>query len=88
MLCTYCIIIICILLIVAFNKNECQKINNYLYHSNCYCKYNKECYGPPPGLKRAVDHNDLPDDRGWIGLDNVYQGSSASSIAHMIKRSA
>jgi len=48
----------------------------------------RESYGPPPGVYRAVDHNELPDDRGWPGLDRVYEASTASAILHMIERSA
>lgn len=48
----------------------------------------REGYGPPPGMNRAIDHNELPDDRGWPGFDRAYQGSSASAISHMIERSA
>jgi hypothetical protein len=48
----------------------------------------REKYGPPPGMHRALGHYDLPDDRGWPGFDKVYEASSASSISHMIERSA
>ena len=48
----------------------------------------RERYGPPPGMRRAVDHNELPDDRGWPGFDRVYEASTASAISHMIARSA
>ena len=48
----------------------------------------RERYGPPPGARRAIDHNELPDDRGWPGLDRAYEASSASAISHMIERSA
>ncbi|NDE96829.1 MAG: hypothetical protein EB034_00890 [Verrucomicrobia bacterium] len=48
----------------------------------------REHYGPPPGARRAIDHNELPDDRGWPGLDRAYEASSASAISHMIERSA
>ena len=48
----------------------------------------RERYGPPPGAYRAIDHNELPDDRGWPGLDRVYEASTASAISHMIERSA
>jgi len=47
-----------------------------------------EHYGPPPGAHRAIDHNELPDDRGWPGLDRAYEASTASAISHMIERSA
>lgn len=48
----------------------------------------RERYGPPPGAYRAIDHNELPDDRGWPGLDRAYEASTASAISHMIERSA
>jgi hypothetical protein len=51
-------------------------------------RHARERYGPPPGMQRAVDHNELPGDRGWPGLDKVYEASTASSISHMIERSA
>jgi hypothetical protein len=48
----------------------------------------RERYGPPPGMVRAIDHNELPDDRGWPGMDKVYNANTASSISHMVERSA
>jgi hypothetical protein len=46
----------------------------------------RERYGPPPGMVRALSHNELPDDRGWPGMDKVYNANTASSISHMIER--
>jgi hypothetical protein len=48
---------------------------------------NREKYGPPPGMMRALDHRELGD-RGWPSWDKAYEGSSASSISHMMLRSA
>ena len=48
----------------------------------------KEKYGLPPGMMRALDPREIPDDRGWPGMDKVFEGSSASSIANMIERRA
>lgn len=47
----------------------------------------KEKYGPPPGMARAISHKELGY-RGWPEANNSYQGSSASSVAHMVERSA
>lgn len=48
----------------------------------------RERYGPPPGVRRAVGHDELTDSRGWAGYDRVYEGSSASALTHMVERSA
>ncbi len=48
----------------------------------------REKYGPPPGMVRAIDPNELPDDRGWVGMDKVYNANTASAISHMVERSA
>jgi hypothetical protein len=48
----------------------------------------REKYGPPPGVRRALSHEELPDSRGWLGLDRAYEASTASAISHMIERSA
>jgi hypothetical protein len=48
----------------------------------------RERYGPPPGMWRALSHEELPDDRGWPGFPKEYEASSASAISHMIERSA
>lgn len=47
----------------------------------------REHYGPPPGRARALSHNELGD-RGWAQWPPEYTASSASSISHMMLRSA
>lgn len=47
----------------------------------------KENYGPPPGAYRALSHEEL-DSRGWPEFPYEYTANTASSISHMIERSA
>jgi hypothetical protein len=47
----------------------------------------KEGYGPPPGVYRALSHEELPN-RGWPEFPYEYTANTASSISHMIERSA
>jgi len=47
----------------------------------------RERYGPPPGMRRAVSHDELGY-RGWVEADRVYEGNTASAVSHMIERSA
>lgn len=47
----------------------------------------RERYGPPPGMNRALSHEELGD-RGWPGFPFEYTANTASSISHMIERSA
>jgi hypothetical protein len=47
----------------------------------------KEGYGPPPGVYRALSHEEL-DGRGWPEFPYEYTANTASSISHMIERSA
>lgn len=80
-----CIIIVCVILIVVLYDDiyscSCQKA--------CQAKYyNREDYGSPPGMKKAVDHNDITNREGWMDLDSAYHANSASSMIHVIERSA
>jgi hypothetical protein len=47
----------------------------------------REHYGPPPGAYRALSEFELPD-RGYPEFPREYEANSASSISHMIERSA
>lgn len=47
----------------------------------------RENYGPPPGARRALHHEELGD-RGWPSYPYEYTANTASSISHMIERSA
>ncbi len=47
----------------------------------------KEGYGPPPGAYRAMSPAELGD-RGWVSWPYEYTANTASSISHMIERSA
>jgi hypothetical protein len=47
----------------------------------------REHYGPPPGMYRALSHEEL-DNRGWPEYPYEYTANTASSISHMIERSA
>jgi hypothetical protein len=47
----------------------------------------REGYGPPPGMRRALHHEELGD-RGWPSYPYEYTANTASSISHMIERSA
>lgn len=47
----------------------------------------REQYGPPPGAWRAMTLKELGD-RGWAESPMVYHGVTASSVAHMVERSA
>lgn len=42
----------------------------------------RESYGGPPGMQRAASAIN----QGWPSYDRVYEGSSASAIAHVIDR--
>lgn len=53
-----------------------------------YAGCRREGYGPPPGYWRAVDHNELPDERGWPGFPKEYEGSSASAMSQFMMHSA
>lgn len=47
----------------------------------------REHYGPPPGAYRALSHKEL-DSRGWPEYPYEYTANTASSISHMVERSA
>jgi len=47
----------------------------------------REHYGPPPGVYRALNPSELGD-RGWPSWPLEYNANTASSISHMIERSA
>jgi hypothetical protein len=47
----------------------------------------REGYGPPPGMRRALHHEELGD-RGWPGYPFEYAATTASAISHMVERSA
>jgi hypothetical protein len=47
----------------------------------------REHYGPPPGMYRAISHEELPN-RGWPEFPLEYTGNSVSALSHMIERSA
>ena len=47
----------------------------------------REHYGPPPGVYRAITPEELGP-RGWTGMPYEYEANTASSISHMIERSA
>ena len=47
----------------------------------------RENYGPPPGAYRALSHKELGN-RGWPSYPFEYNANTASSISHMIERSA
>lgn len=47
----------------------------------------REHYGPPPGAYRALSEFELMD-RGYPEFPREYEANSASSISHMIERSA
>ena len=47
----------------------------------------REHYGPPPGVYRALGLYELGD-RGWTDYPYEYEANTASSISHMIERSA
>lgn len=47
----------------------------------------KEHYGEPPGMIRAVHHDELGF-RGWADMPGDYEGSSASSVSAYMQRSA
>jgi hypothetical protein len=47
----------------------------------------REHYGPPPGMYRALSHEEL-DSRGWPEYPLEYTANTASSISHLIERSA
>lgn len=46
-----------------------------------------EHYGPPPGMRRALDPLELPD-RGYVEFPREYEANTASSISALIERSA
>jgi hypothetical protein len=46
-----------------------------------------EKYGPPPGRSRALSPDEL-DNRGWPQYPLDYTGNTASSVSHMVLRSA
>ncbi len=48
----------------------------------------REKYGPPPGMRRALDHRELQGDRGWVGLPEEYMATTGGAIAALIERSA
>jgi hypothetical protein len=51
----------------------------------------REGYGGPPGMARALSHNELPylyGDRGWANIDRAYEGNTASSMSQFQERSA
>lgn len=47
----------------------------------------REHYGGPPGMMRAVHHDELGF-RGWADMPGDYEGSSASSVSGYAHRSA
>lgn len=47
----------------------------------------KERYGEPPGMIRAVHHDELGF-RGWADMPGDYEGSSASAVSAYMQRSA
>jgi hypothetical protein len=47
----------------------------------------REHYGPPPGVYRAITPEELGP-RGWTDMPYEYEANTASSISHMIERSA
>jgi hypothetical protein len=47
----------------------------------------REKYGPPPGWYRALSPDEL-DSRGWPEYPLEYTGNTASSVSHLILRSA
>lgn len=47
---------------------------------------NKEGYGGPPGMQRAVGLNDIKCVQDFIGADRVFHGNTASSISYGSER--
>jgi len=47
----------------------------------------KERYGAPPGMVRAIHHDELGY-RGWADAPGDYEANTASAISHAIMRSA
>jgi hypothetical protein len=47
----------------------------------------RERYGPPPGTYRAMSPDELGI-QGWMEFPFAYTANTASSISHMIERSA
>lgn len=47
----------------------------------------QEKYGPPPGTYRAMSPDELGI-QGWMEFPFAYTANTASSISHMVERSA
>jgi hypothetical protein len=58
------------------------------YRSNLWKAQNRrENYGPPSGRHRALTLEELGD-RGWPMTPMEYWGTTASSVSHVVERSA
>ena len=48
------------------------------------CSASREGYGPPPGSRRAVHHDELGP-RGWADAPAAFEGNTVSSMKHYVE---
>jgi hypothetical protein len=86
----YAVIILLLFLIVFLGATAFRVYEDHRrrrHGSQGLLKGRREHYGPPPGAYRALSHEELGN-RGWPEYPFEYTANTASSISHMIERSA
>jgi hypothetical protein len=80
-------VIILLLFLIVLLVAAAERRRHRRDRSQAVLKGRREHYGPPPGMYRALSHEELGN-RGWPEYPFEYSANSASSISHMIERSA